>query len=72
MLSRGSRGRCFFTVLVGVEEDRAVGGAELGREEEARVVLLGTAGMVTTFRGTAMGDCEGSLRPGVEEGAEGV
>lgn len=59
-------------MLVGVEEGSAVGGAELGREDEARAVLLGTAGMVTTFRGTDMGDCEGSLRPGVEEGAEGV
>lgn len=57
---------------MGVEEGRAVGGTELGREEETSVVLLGTAGTVTTFRGTAMGDCEGSLRPGVEEGAEGV
>lgn len=47
-------------------------GAELGRDDEARAVLLGTAGMVTTFIGTAMGDCDGSLRPGVEEGAEGV
>lgn len=59
-------------MLVGVEEGRAVGGAELGRDEETMAALLGTAGMVTTFRGTAMGDCEGSLRPGVEEGAEGV
>lgn len=58
-------------MLVGVE-DRAVGGAELGKEEEVRAVLFGTAGIVTTFRGTAIGDCEGSLSPGVEEGAEGV
>lgn len=43
-------------MLVGVEEGRAVGRAVLGREEETRAVLLGTAGMVTTFRGTAMGD----------------
>lgn len=54
-VSLGSKGRCFFTVLVEMgEELLAVEGVVMGRVEEVKVVGAAVNGI--TLRGTAIGD----------------
>lgn len=75
-VSRGSSGRCFFTAVVVEEEAEeeveeeagAVVGVALGRVAEDMVVGA-TVVKDTMLSGMAIGDWEGSLALGVEEGA---
>ncbi len=67
-VSRGSKGRCFFNVLVEMgEELLAVEGVVMGRVEEVRVVLVWAAVRGIMLSGTANGDWDGSLTVGEEE-----
>lgn len=56
-VSLGSKGRCFFTVLVVMgEELLAVEAVLMGRVEEVRLVLVGAPVRGIMLSGTAMGD----------------